>query len=359
MEHTMPMRRTQPARQRIGGMTLIQLMVALAIGAFLMVGAVTVFMQGRTTFRVNESLARMQENARFALDTLEPDIRMAHYWGLTTRTANILGRASWAADEEEAEEGGEVEAVEVVEGEVEEVVEDVGMGPTTCGNNWTVDLDRAIDGANNGYAWAACGATGGAQAGADSFVVRRASEDRVDVPVANTMYIQSARYEDSQLFIGAAIPAGYLPPPASQTHRLIVNGYYISGASTNDDVGNPIPSLRRKTLITGPAIEDQELLSGVEDMQVQFGVDTDAAGSAERGSVDQYVNPGDPILDTAEILAVRIWLRVRAERRENGFTDTTNYVYADQDFTPVGDDAQFRRIVVSKTIYIRNARPAL
>lgn len=334
-QHTIPMRRMQPARERIAGMTLIELMVALAIGAFLMIGAVTVFMQGRTTFRVNESMSRMQENARFALDTLEPDIRMAHYWGLTTRTAKILGRLAVTEDET-----------------------DPSLGPDTCGINWTVDLDRAIDGTNNDYAWPACAAGGGAQAGADSFVVRRVSEDPV-VPAANTMHVQSARYEDSQVFIGATIPAGYLPPPASQTHRLIVNGYYISAASTNDDVGNPIPSLRRKTLITGPAIEDQEILSGVEDMQVQFGIDTDAAGTPERGSVDQYVNPGDPLLDTAEILAVRIWLRVRAERRENGFNDTTNYLYADQDFTPTGDDARFRRIVVSKTIYLRNARPAL
>src|SRR5690606_21019944 len=48
----------------IKGVTLIELMVALAIGSFLMIGAVTVFMQGRTTFRVTESIARLQENAR-------------------------------------------------------------------------------------------------------------------------------------------------------------------------------------------------------------------------------------------------------------------------------------------------------
>src|SRR5687768_4321433 len=332
MEHTMPMRRTQAARERIAGMTLIELMVALAIGAFLMIGAVTVFMQGRTTFRVNESLSRMQENARFALDTLEPDIRMAHYWGLTTRTAKVLGRAATTLDP----------------------MAPPGMGPPACGKNWTVDLDRALDATNNSYSWPCTVTVGAAQAGSDTLVVRRVSEDPV-VPAANNMYLQSARYEDSQLFIGATIPAGFLPPPASQTHRLMVSGYYVSSGSS-EDAG--IPSLRRKTLV-GVAIQDQELLAGIEDLQVQFGVDTDAAGTPERGSVDQYVDPGDAILNSAEILAVRIWLRVRAERRENGFTDTTNYVYADQDFTPVGDDAQFRRIVVSKTIYVRNARPAL
>ena len=40
----------------------------------------------------------------------------------------------------------------------------------------------------------------------------------------------------------------------------------------------------------------------------------------------------------------------------NGFQDTTNYEYADQDVGPFND--AFRRVVVSKTVYLRNARPA-
>ena len=99
-------------------MTLIELMVALAIGAFLMIGAITVFMQGRTTFRITESVARLQENGRFAIDRLEPDIRMAHYWGLTTRTYRIRGLAGPADPN--------------------------GPGPDTCGNNWTIDLEKSV-----------------------------------------------------------------------------------------------------------------------------------------------------------------------------------------------------------------------
>src|SRR5262245_62938110 len=76
------------------GMTLIELMVALAIGAFLMLGAMTVFMQRRTTFRVTESLSRMQETGRLAFSIVEPDIRMAHYWGLTNFTGNSTNRGT-------------------------------------------------------------------------------------------------------------------------------------------------------------------------------------------------------------------------------------------------------------------------
>lgn len=316
------------------GMTLIELMVALAIGAFLMIGAITVFMQSRTTFRVTESLARMQENARFALDTLEPDIRMANYWGLASTTSLVNFRAG-AADPN-------------------------GLGPDTCGTNWTINLDEAVEATNNGYGFA-CAAFGTADASADTLTVRRASEDPVTPPLtANTLYIQSARpMIESEIFVGTTVPADY-DPATSQTHRLLVNGYYVSQSSS---LGNNVPSLRVKTLLADGTIQDQEVMPGVEDLQVEFGVDTDAPEADERGAIDRYVDPDDPMIDPDDVgfdddsvvMAVRIWLRVRAERLENGHVDTTNYVYADQDVGPFNDG--FRRLVVSKTIYLRNARP--
>lgn len=317
-------------------MTLIELMVALAIGAFLMIGAITVFMQSRATFRITESLARLQENARFALDAVEPDIRMAHYWGLTSRSYLIQGRRA--------------------------PTEPAGLGPATCGNNWTINLNQAVQGTNNGYSWD-CAGRPPVETSSDTLVVRRASEDPV-APAANQLSIQSTRSQPGQLFVGATVPAGY-NASTSATHRLVVNGYYVSRSSTVVDM----PSLRVKTLLANGTIEDREVMPGVEDMQVQFGVDTDTPGTAtrpnpNRGSVDRYVNPDDPIIDPtdaafnpdAEILSVRVWLLVRAERTERGFTDTANYVYADRNVGPFDDG--FRRILVSKTIYLRNARPA-
>ena len=181
---------------------------------------------------------------------------------------------------------------------------------------------------------------------------------------SGTLYVQSARFQDSRLFVGPAAPAGYRPT-TSQTHRYIVNGYYVSAHSSLDTPNNSVPSLRVKTLVggaRGPRIVDREVLPGVEDLQVQFGIDTDDVGAAGRGSIDRYVNPGDPILDPLSgaitsdvtILAVRIWIRLRSERPENGFVDSKGYVYADQD-VPAPNDG-FRRTVISTTIYLRNAR---
>jgi type IV pilus assembly protein PilW len=319
-------------------MTLIELMAALAIGAFLMIGAITVFVQSRTTFRITESISRMQENARFALDVLEPDIRMAHYWGLNTTTSYVDNQAQ----PDEAN----------------------GPGPDDCGNNWTIDLEQAIDGDNNGYGFGCAGTLPSATA--DTLIVRRAAEDPETLPLAGpggTLRLQSVRAPASSLlFTGNAVPAGY--GADSQTHRMIANGYYVSRDSSMSFDANIVPSLRVWTLNGSGRMEDQEVIAGIEDLQVQLGVDTDLPDDPdERSAIDRWVNVNDPMIDPtnagfnpdAIVLGVRIWVRVRAERPENGFTDTTNYVYADQDVGPFDDN--FRRIVVSKTIYLRNARP--
>ena len=331
------------------GMTLIELMVALAIGAFLMLGAITVFMQSRTAFRVTETMSRLQESARFALDSMEPDIRMAHFWGLTPRTYLIQGRAA--------------------------PTDGAGIGPTTCGNNWTINLNESVQGTNNTYSWgcAVSTASGGGIAAipnSDTLVVRRAGEDALAAAAvaagnANTLYIQSTRSQLGQLFAGKTIPAGF-DAATSETHRLLVTGYFVASGSSVPG----LPSLRRKVLQANGTIVEEELVVGVEDMQIQFGIDTDVPGTPvapnpNRGSIDRYVNPGDPVIDptnagfnpNAEILAVRVWLRLRGERRENGLVDGTTYQYADQNFGTFSDSV--RRLVVSKTIYIRNAQPPL
>ena len=75
------------------GLTLVELMVALAIGSFLMIGAVQIYSQSRQAFVVNESIARVQETAQFAMDTIEADLRMASNWGRNSRPLAVEGRS--------------------------------------------------------------------------------------------------------------------------------------------------------------------------------------------------------------------------------------------------------------------------
>ena len=72
--YTIPNRRQQ-------GLTLVEIMVALTVSLVLMAGIIQIFIGNKQTFRLQEGLARMQENARFSLDFMSRDIRQAGYVG--------------------------------------------------------------------------------------------------------------------------------------------------------------------------------------------------------------------------------------------------------------------------------------
>ena len=149
-------------------------------------------------------------------------------------------------------------------------------------------------------------------------------------------------------------------------HDIIVNTYYVD----SDSVGRTgIPALRRKSLGTAggaPDWSDQEIISGVEDLQVQFGIDngrdanndgipddTDGNGLPDSytGVASAWVN-ANAVPATALIVSVRFWLMVRSETAEQGFRDTRAYTYADRVNYQPNDN--FRRLLVSRTIQLRN-----
>ncbi|MDD1610693.1 MAG: prepilin-type N-terminal cleavage/methylation domain-containing protein, partial [Methylococcaceae bacterium] len=66
-------RTTAPQR----GFTLIELMIAMLIGVFLMAGILQIFSSAKQAYRLQENLSRLQENGRFAMDYLTKGVRMA------------------------------------------------------------------------------------------------------------------------------------------------------------------------------------------------------------------------------------------------------------------------------------------
>jgi type IV pilus assembly protein PilW len=299
------------------GMTMVELLVALAIGSFLMIGAVQVYNQSRQAFVINESIARVQETAQFAMDTVEADLRMASNWGRNSRGTSITGRY----DVTDADPLGLVP-------------------PATCGADWVLDLAQPLVGSNNAYALP-CPAERGAQPNSDVFTTRRATV-AVSPLEAGRLQIQSTRIQ-GQLFNDGAIPAGF-DALTSETHNLLVNSYYVSA---NSELIPGVPTLRRKTLMGGAGgatIEDQEVAPGVENIQLQLGVDVD-----EDNTVDRYVNPGDPIfipgsatyIPTSRVMTARVWMVVRGITPEVGIVDTANYQPGDVNLGTYGDN--FRR----------------
>jgi type IV pilus assembly protein PilW len=325
-------------RQRVAGMTLVEVLVALAIGSFLIIGAVQVYNQSRQAYVINDAIARVQETAQFAMDTIEADLRMASNYGLNSRGDSIEGRALPGIDNPQGFTDPR----------------DLGSNQI-CGARWVWDLERPIQGDDDAYGLA-CPPDDTAQANSDTITVRRASSD----PVA----LDASRFQiQANVLQGIVIDDGTIPTALgftatnSQTHNLIVNTYYVD---TNSQLIPGVPTLRRKTLGVdsgAPAVLDIEVAPGVENLQVQFGVDMD-----DNGTVDRYVNPDSVIITPgaagfepeARITTARIWLVVRSISPEIGIVDTTDYEPGNVDLGVPNDE--FRRIMVSKTILLRNIR---
>lgn len=314
------------------GITLVELMVALTIGSFLMIGAVQIYNQSRQAFVINESIARVQETAQFAMDTIEADLRMASNWGRHSRGAAIDGRSLIGDDDP------------------------LNLTPPgDCGATWALDLGQPLVGSNNAYTLP-CAATGGAQPNSDVFTTRRATVAAMP-PEDGRLQIQTTRIQ-GELFKDGIVPAGFDPDPTvSQTHNLLVNSYYVAATS---ELIPGVPTLRRKMLTRGaggPEIVDQEVAPGVENIQLQLGVDVD-----QDNTVDRYVNPGDPIfipgdaafIAGARVITARIWIVVRGVTLEIGIVDTVNYQPGDVTLGVFNDN--FRRMQISKTILLRNSR---
>lgn len=70
------------------GVSLVELMIAIAIGSLLLLGLVQVFSASRAAYQTSEGLGRVQESGRFAIDYLMRDIRMAGHFGCVNDQAH-------------------------------------------------------------------------------------------------------------------------------------------------------------------------------------------------------------------------------------------------------------------------------
>lgn len=61
------------------GLSIVELMVALAVGMVLIAGILQVFLSSKNTYAVNQAMSRVQENGRFALEFVARSARQAGY----------------------------------------------------------------------------------------------------------------------------------------------------------------------------------------------------------------------------------------------------------------------------------------
>jgi type IV pilus assembly protein PilW len=359
--------------KRMQGLTMIELLVGLAIGSLVIVGTVFVYSQSRTTYTINETQARLQENARYVFAVLEPDIQLAGNYGFSNSATDLM----WGPTKTPA---ADMEPTDARRGP--------GAVPT-CGDNFALNLFMAIDGSNDDYA-TGLGCPVAAEAAAsvpnmDVLTIRRASTESVPASAARVQIYANRLLKSQQQIFNSATAPGPIDT-TREVRDLLFRSYYVGQNSRSRE---NFPTLWRKSLGSNaagaaPEVLDEEIMPGVEDFQVQFGIDTgdrnaDGVPDADtmepfgvpdtlNGVVSRWVQPGDILTKpvsagagaiNAQIVAVRVWLRIRADLPETGFTDTRTYTYAGRpDWTPpAGSElASTRRILVSRTFFVRNAR---
>jgi type IV pilus assembly protein PilW len=322
------------SRRRIRGLTLIELIIAMAISCTIVAGALSLYGHVHETWRANERVARMQEQGRVALSVIEPDVELAGYYGFSNapesirfvRGANSATVLAIAA---------QMRQFPLREGDpLPSPVGALPPGAHACGVNFGVDVSLPVQGSNDVFALGR-GATctpyrNHAQTGADTLTLRRV-ETQPTRAEAGRMQIYASRLASrtDQLMFADGIAPGPLDAN-HRIHNLVVRTYYVA----RDSVGqNDFPALRVKTMTrsgAGVIFDDEEVMPGIEDLQVQFGIDRgDAAGS---GQATRYVNPDFPDLPRVQVVAVRLWIRVRS------------------------DEPEATHVLLSRTINVRNAR---
>jgi len=96
----MNMRANRTSRNRQLGLTMIELMVALALGLVITAAVGYVYLSGLQGYRTQDALSRMQENARYAFEIISTDVRLAGSLGCDHATAanDLVDNTDWFKD---------------------------------------------------------------------------------------------------------------------------------------------------------------------------------------------------------------------------------------------------------------------
>jgi type IV pilus assembly protein PilW len=115
-----------------------------------------------------------------------------------------------------------------------------------------------------------------------------------------------------------------------------------------DDGGKPIPTLKRIELQSGPSWNTVSLVQGIENFQVEYGIDTSGDGVP-----DSYVTAPANTNDWSNVVALRIHLLVRNIDTTPGYKDTKQYNLGLAGTTAAANDA-YKRHVYTALVRVNN-----
>jgi type IV pilus assembly protein PilW len=322
------------------GYTLIELMIALALGAAILLALTLLFAQNSGNQQDLERTLRQIENARFSIDTLGEDVMHAGFFSdfnpdrvdppptytSPSPCATALTALGWNA----------------------------AANP--------MELPRPVEGIVAGTA-ATLACFDNHLAGTEALVVRRA-ETGPTIPWtagrADNLYIQASRCpDDADRIRVSSVPAtdpqltfSLRTPncanPNNALRRLLQRTYYVSAC--NDCASNDgIPTLKRVEMVNG-ALRTTAIAEGVEDLQVEFGVDNppNPDGVPDTWLTADTVGAGD----WRNVVAVRLHVLTRTTQPVPGFAETRTYrVGPAVTLTP---NDGFRRTLLSSSVRLNN-----
>jgi len=302
------------APRRASGFSLIELMVALTLGLLIVAAMLANLTASSASNRTNARVAEFQTNGRYATDFLRRELQHAGFTGLT--------RVTWS----DPPEGTNLQALGAT------LTTDYG-----CGAGFAASLVPQTGEPKSGLIWGANDSNpfSGSCIPADNYargdilVLRRAGPDPFPAGTAlaaNRLYFHSD-YFIGKVFTGSTPPSG--PAILAKDYLLNTSVYYIS-PWTNSATENPkVPALYRMTLGDGPAMSAQLVASGIENMQVQYGVRTTTGPTPETRYYDASAVPAT--LWTS-VTSVRLWLLARSTTPDPSNVSTAAYPMGDQTY---------------------------
>lgn len=319
------------------GLSLVEVLVALVISLFLLGGIVQVYTGNKQTFAFTNALAEIQESGRFALDTMSQDLRMAGEWGCiafdpddTSNINDTLGAGNVANYDTDFHDFLDEDGIE---------------GTNNTGPNGSDTL--IIRGAKPGQAnvqgpfateteqWLHTDTinTIGAQ---DIILVARCGDYQIDVE-ADILSVDS-------VVVGTTSDQRRINLNADKSQQFENDAMVIELQTVTYDIDNGAsgePALFRQEF-NQPA---QELIEGIEDMQILYGID----GADNDGFPNRYVS-ADDVPDFEDVVSVRLMLLVRSV---NDFITDTPQTYTFNGAQTTAADRRLRQ-VFSATIALRN-----
>lgn len=252
------------------GFSLMELMIAITIGFIVVAGVGYLYLGSRQTFRTQDNLSTIQENSRFALDTMSRDIRMAGYIGcgnfssitfnnitqspqITVPTGGLQvfpGGAGWTAPA----------GITRVAGDVLRIARARSGGVTLTGNMGTLNANIQIGGNPNNYQAGDILMVSDCQNG-DVFVANNVSNSGGTVTIAHSNSVNTSDFL-SKLY-------GTSPPPA-QVYTFQQTDYFLGCPTTSWAGGQcSVPVALYQVINNGVP---QPLVDNVENMAFSLGV---------------------------------------------------------------------------------------